>query len=72
VGAGLFAMRSFYPQIAKDYDAIFAVMFCLCGVLLLFQNQYVKQEIQIGQFLLAGAGIFSATECLKLRQRSDS
>jgi eukaryotic-like serine/threonine-protein kinase len=71
VGAGLFALRSFYPQIAKDYDAIFAVMFCLCGVLLLFQNQYVKQEIQISQFLLAGAGIFSATECLKLRQRSE-
>lgn len=68
VGASLFALRSLYPQIAKDYDAIFGVIFCLGGILLLFQNQYVKPEIQISQFLLAGAGVFSATECLKLRQ----
>ncbi|MBW4613565.1 MAG: protein kinase [Desmonostoc vinosum HA7617-LM4] len=66
-GAGLFFLRSWYSNVARDYDAIFAVMFCICGILLLFQNQYVKPEIQLSQFLLAGVGLFSAAECIRLR-----
>ncbi|PMB47746.1 serine/threonine protein kinase [Fischerella thermalis CCMEE 5205] len=68
-GVGLFFLRSSYPRLAKDYDAVFAVVFCLCGILLLFQEyqSYGNQEIPITQFLLAGAGIFSAAECIRLR-----
>lgn len=70
-GAGLFFLRSWYPKLARDYDAIFAVVFCLCGILFLFQESwsYGAQEIPIGQSLLAGAGIFSVAECLRLRSR---
>ncbi|OUL19315.1 Ycf66 family protein [Nostoc sp. 106C] len=66
-GAGLFFLRSWYSKVARDYDAVFAVIFCICGILLLFQNQYVKPEIQMSQFLLAGIGIFSLAECIRLR-----
>ncbi|PMB11847.1 serine/threonine protein kinase, partial [Fischerella thermalis CCMEE 5328] len=68
-GVGLFFLRSSYPRLAKDYDAVFAVVFCLCGILLLFQEyqSYGNQEIPITQFLLAGAGIFSAAECIRSR-----
>ncbi|MBD6620306.1 protein kinase [Komarekiella sp. 'clone 1'] len=66
-GASLFFLRSWYSNIARDYDAIFAVIFCICGILLLFQSQYVKPEIQISQFLLAGISIFSAAECIHWR-----
>ncbi|MBH8577686.1 protein kinase [Nostocaceae cyanobacterium CENA369] len=68
-GAGLFLLRSWYPNIGRTYDAIFAVIFCLCGILLLFQEfqSYQTQEIPITQFLLAGAGIFSLAETIRLR-----
>ncbi|TBR61601.1 serine/threonine protein kinase [Westiellopsis prolifica IICB1] len=68
-GVGLFFLRSSYPRLAKDYDTVFAVVFCLCGILLLFQEyqSYGNQEIAISQFLVAGAGIFSAAECIRLR-----
>ncbi|ARV58472.1 serine/threonine protein kinase [Nostocales cyanobacterium HT-58-2] len=70
-GAGLFVLRSWYPRLARDYDVIFAVVFCLCGILLLFQEHrsYGTQEIPITQSLLAGVSIFSFTECLRLRTR---
>lgn len=71
-GAGLFFLRSWSPRLARDYDAIFAVVFCLSGILLLFQESwsYDTQEIPIGQALLAGAGVFSVAECIRLRGRS--
>jgi serine/threonine-protein kinase len=70
-GAGLFFLRSWYPRLGRDYDAIFAVVFCLSGILLLFQDSrfYGTQEIPIGQSLLAGAGVFSVAECIRLRGR---
>ncbi|BAY48090.1 serine/threonine protein kinase [Scytonema sp. HK-05] len=70
-GAGLFFLRSWYPRLGRDYDAIFAVVFCLSGILLLFQESrsYGTQEIPIGQSLLAGAGVFSVAECIRLRGR---
>ncbi|MFQ4141488.1 protein kinase domain-containing protein [Chlorogloeopsis sp. ULAP02] len=68
-GVGLFFLRSSYPKLARDYDAVFAVVFCLCGILLLFQEyrSFGYQEIPISQFLLSGAGIFSIAECIRLR-----
>lgn len=70
-GAGLFFLRSWYPRLGRDYDAIFAVVFCLSGILFLFQDSrfYGTQEIPIGQALLAGAGVFSVAECIRLRGR---
>lgn len=66
-GAGLFLMRSVFPTLARDYDAIFAVILALCGILLLFQDEYVDSEIQFAEFLLSGAAMFAAIESIRLR-----
>ncbi|MBH8564791.1 protein kinase [Nostoc sp. CENA67] len=68
-GTGLFLLGSWYPNLGRNYDAIFAVIFCLCGILLLFQEfqAYQTQEIPITQFLLAGAAILSLAETIRLR-----
>jgi serine/threonine-protein kinase len=63
-GAGLFFLRTLSPKLARDYDAIFGVIFCLCGVLLIIQDDSIKKEIQMAQFFLASTGIFSACETI--------
>jgi serine/threonine-protein kinase len=69
LGAGLFFLRSSYPRLTKDYDTVFAVVFCLCGILLFFQEYepYRTQEIPVSQFLLAGTAIFAIAECIRWR-----
>ncbi|NJL09921.1 MAG: protein kinase [Calothrix sp. SM1_7_51] len=73
-GAGLFSLRSLYPKLARSYDVIFALMLCLCGLLLLFQDfqPFRTQEIPITQFLLAGASFFSIAESVRLRGSRDT
>lgn len=66
-GVGLFLLRSIYSRLARDYDAVFAVVFCLCGILFMFQDKYTTQEIQSVEYLLSGAAIFSASNSILLR-----
>ncbi|RUS98054.1 hypothetical protein DSM106972_082730 [Dulcicalothrix desertica PCC 7102] len=64
---GLFLLRSAYSRIGRDYDAVFAVVFCLCGILFVFQDKYTTQEIQTVEYLLSAAAIFSASNSILLR-----
>ena len=68
-GGSLFFLRSWYPRIARNYDFVFAAIFALNGVLLIFQEyrRYGSQEIPLAEFMLAGAGIFAFTESVRLR-----
>lgn len=68
-GAGLFFLGSWYPKLARNYDPVFAVIFSLSGILLMFQEyrRYGSQEIPLAEFMLAGAGIFALAESIKLR-----
>ncbi len=68
-GGSLFFLRSWYPRIARNYDSVFAAIFALNGVLLIFQEyrRYGSQEIPLAEFMLAGAGIFAFTESVRLR-----
>ena len=68
-GAGLFFLRSWYPKLARNYDSVFAVIFSLSGILLIFQEyrRYGSQEIPLAEFMLAGAGIFAFAESIRLR-----
>ena len=68
-GGALFFLRSWYPKIARNYDSVFAVIFVLSGILLMFQDysRYGSQEIPLAEFMLAGAGIFAIAESIKLR-----
>lgn len=68
-GTALFFLRSWYPRLARNYDSIFAVIFALSGILLVFQEyrRYGSQEIPLAEFMLAGAGIFAFAESIRLR-----
>jgi eukaryotic-like serine/threonine-protein kinase len=67
-GVGLFFLRNWYPRFVRDYDAVCAAIFFISGIMLLFQEDSLKTEIQLSEFLIAGAGIFALSE--SLRQRS--
>lgn len=71
-GAGLFFLRSVYPKLARDYDAVFGIILCLCGILMLFQEfkSYRSQELPIAQFMLAGASFYSIAESIPLRAKN--
>ena len=68
-GVGLFFLRSWYPKLGRSYDSVFAVIFSLSGILLIFQEyrRYGSQEIPLAEFMLAGAGIFAFAESVRLR-----
>lgn len=66
-GAGLYALRSYRPRLARDHDIFFAAIALLCGGILVFQGWRLDPILQFNQFLLAGAAIFFAYESIRLR-----
>jgi eukaryotic-like serine/threonine-protein kinase len=70
LGVSLFFLRSWHPKIARDYDAVFAAIFCISGLMLLFQEERLKSEIKLSEFLIAGAGIFALAESLRWRSKT--
>lgn len=66
-GAGLYALRSLRPRLARDHDIFFAAIALLCGGILFFQGWRLDPILQFNQFLLAGAAIFFAYESIRLR-----
>ncbi|AFY53099.1 serine/threonine protein kinase [Rivularia sp. PCC 7116] len=68
-GSGLFFLRSLYPKLARDYDAVFGIILFLSGILLLFQEfkSYRSQEVPIAQFMLTAACFYSIAESVHLR-----
>ena len=66
-GAGLYFLRSFKPQLSRDYDVFFAAIGLLCGGILFFQGWRLDPILQFGQFLLAGTTLFFAYESVRLR-----
>lgn len=66
-GAGLYALRSFRPALARDHDIFFAAVGLLCGGILFFQGWRLDPILQFGQFMLTGSAIFFAFESVRLR-----
>ena len=66
-GAGLYALRSLRPRLARDHDIFFAAIALLCGGILFFQGWRLDPILQFNQFLLAGSAIFFAYESIRLR-----
>jgi hypothetical protein len=66
-GAGLYALRSLRPRLARDHDIFFAAIALLCGGILFFQGWRLDPILQFNQFLLAGTAIFFAYESIRLR-----
>ena len=66
-GAGLFFMRSVRPELARDYDIIFAVVGLLCGIILLFNGWQLEPILALSQFMLTGTAIFFAVDSIRMR-----
>ena len=56
----------------RNYDAIFAILFCICGILLFLQEyrHYRPQQLPISQFMTAGSAIYSLIESIQLRAKA--
>jgi hypothetical protein len=66
-GAGLYFLRSFRPNLARDYDVFFAAIALICGGILFFQSWRLDPILQFGVFLLAGSTVFFAADSIRLR-----
>jgi hypothetical protein len=66
-GIGLYAVRSWRPELSRDYDLFFAAVALLCGGILFFYGWRFDPIMQFGQILLGGSAIFFALENIRLR-----
>lgn len=66
-GAGLYVLRSWRPELSRDYDIFFAAVGLLCGGILFFQGWRFDPIMQFSQLLLASSTIFFAFETIRLR-----
>jgi hypothetical protein len=66
-GTMLYFLRTFRPNMARDYDVFFAAVGLLCGGILFFQGWRLDPILQFGQFLLAATTVFFAYEAVRLR-----
>lgn len=66
-GAGLYALRTMRPGLARDQDIFFAAIALLCGGILFFQGWRLDPILQFAQTLSVGAAIWFAYEAVRLR-----
>ncbi len=66
-GAGLYFLRNFRPQSARDQDIALAAVLLLCGAILFFQGWRLDPILTFGFFLMAGAAAAFALETIRLR-----
>ena len=66
-GVGLYLLRSFRPNLARDYDVFFAAVALLCGGIFFFQSWRLDPLLQFGVFLLTGSSLFFAYDSIRLR-----
>ncbi|NJN86472.1 MAG: hypothetical protein HC881_09370 [Leptolyngbyaceae cyanobacterium SL_7_1] len=66
-GAGLYALRTVRPGLARDHDIFFAAIALLCGGIMFFQGWRQDPILQFGQFMLTGTAIWFAYEAIRLR-----
>ena len=66
-GVGLYFLRSFRPNLARDYDVFFAAVALLCGGILFFHSWRLDPILQFGVFLLTGSSVFFASDSIRLR-----
>ncbi len=66
-GAGLYFLRSFRPELARDHDIFFAAIGLLCGGIVFFNGWRLDPILMFSQILLGGSAIFFAVESIRLR-----
>lgn len=66
-GAGLYFLRSFRPELARDHDIFFAAIGLLCGGIIFFNGWRLDPILLFAQILLGGSAVFFAVESIRLR-----
>ena len=69
-GVGLFAIRSWRPNLSRDYDVFFSAIALVCGGILIFNGWRLDPLLQLGQFLIVSSAIFFAWESIRMRALS--
>lgn len=67
-GAGLYFLRSFRPNLARDHDVFFAAIALGAGGILFFNGWRLDPILQFCQLMLGGSAIFFAVESIRLRE----
>ena len=67
-GAGLYFLRSFRPNVARDHDVFFAAVALGAGGILFFNGWRLDPILQFCQLMLGGSAIFFAVESIRLRE----
>jgi hypothetical protein len=66
-GAGLYFLRSFRPELARDHDIFFAAIALLCGGIVFFNGWRLDPILLFSQILLGGSAVFFAVESIRMR-----
>ncbi|MGK7888793.1 MAG: Ycf66 family protein [Leptolyngbyaceae cyanobacterium] len=66
-GVGLYALRSYRPQLARDHDIFFSAIAAVCGFILMFQGWDLNPILQLGYIATVGSAVFFAVENIRLR-----
>ncbi|WP_019502702.1 Ycf66 family protein [Pseudanabaena sp. PCC 6802] len=67
-GVGLYFVRSFRPELARDHDIFFSAIALVYGIILLAFNFRMDITTQLAHVLVVGFGGWFAIETLVLRQ----
>lgn len=67
-GVGLYFVRNFRPELARDHDIFFSAIALVYGIILLAFNFRMEITTQLAQVLLVGFAGWFAVESLVLRQ----
>jgi hypothetical protein len=67
-GIGLYFVRSFRPELARDHDIFFSAIALVYGIILLSFNFRMEITTQLAQVLVVGFAGWFAVEALILRQ----
>lgn len=67
-GIGLYFVRSFRPELARDHDIFFSAIALVYGIILLAFNFRMEITTQLAQVLVVGFAGWFAVESLILRQ----
>ncbi|WP_225882683.1 Ycf66 family protein [Thalassoporum mexicanum] len=66
-GVGLYFVRSFRPELARDHDIFFSAIALVYGIILLAFNFRMEITTQLAQVLIVGFGGWFVVETLTLR-----
>jgi hypothetical protein len=66
-GAGLYLLRSFRPELARDHDIFFSAIGLVCGLIFVFQAWRFDPIMQFGQILLAATAGFFGFDSIRMR-----